>query len=83
MHYQGSCKADVDCTAKWAIFLHNPCQRKIAPALALTQALSSAGIGFLFIIYTVLFELVMGIPYKKQSYVLGGSPTNNPLAAGR
>lgn len=41
------------------------------------------GVGFLFIIYTVLFELVMGIPYKKQSYMLGSQPSRNAVPAAR
>ena len=36
-----------------------------------------AGVGFLFVIYTVLFELVMGIPgFQSKSMLLGGSPVN-------
>jgi hypothetical protein len=35
-----------------------------------------SGLGFLFVIYTVVFELIMGIPFKRQSVLLGGSPIN-------
>lgn len=35
-----------------------------------------SGVGFLFVIYTVVFELIMGIPFKRQSVFLGGSPIN-------
>lgn len=35
-----------------------------------------SGIGFLFVIYTVVFELIMGIPFKRQTVLLGGSPIN-------
>ena len=37
----------------------------------------NAGVGFLFVIYTVLFELVMGIPgFRGKNVLLGGSPVN-------
>jgi len=41
-----------------------------------SEILLDAGVGFLFVIYTVMFELVMGIPLKRQSVFVGGSPIN-------
>lgn len=62
-------KHSVVCSSK--IFAEHRALPKISD-----KAPESAGSGFLLVTYSVIFELIMGIPSKRQSVALGDSPVD-------